>query len=84
MLSTVFISIANVFQANLISVGKNWQLFLFRLIRDGIIIIALYIVLKSSNIDAAYKLSIIYVLSYFIYFLLMALYYVSYCQNEKV
>ena len=43
--STIFMCLSNVFQSELISRGKNWQLFAFRLIRDSFIVILLFVLL---------------------------------------
>lgn len=75
MVSTFFVCAANVLQSNLIATGKNWTLFTFRLIRDLTILLLLFFILKNSNSDAAFKLSMIYVLAYFVYFSLMTGYY---------
>lgn len=75
MVSTFFVCAANVLQSNLIATGKNWMLFTFRLIRDLTILLLLFFILKESNEDAAFKLSMIYVLAYFVYFSLMTGYY---------
>lgn len=49
--STIFMCLSNVFQSEMISRGKNWQLFTFRLIRDIFIIVLLFISLGVLHKD---------------------------------
>jgi Membrane protein involved in the export of O-antigen and teichoic acid len=49
--STIFMCLANVFQSELISRGKNWQLFSFRLIRDSFIVVLLFVLLGVLHKD---------------------------------
>lgn len=49
--STIFMCLSNVFQSEMISRGKNWQLFTFRLIRDLFIIVLLFVLLGVLHKD---------------------------------
>lgn len=70
---TIFACIANVFQADYIAQNRNWLLFAFRTLRDGLILIALFISLTIDNSNAAFKFSMINTVVYFFYFLTMYL-----------
>lgn len=71
VLGTVFACLANVFQADYIANNRNWLLFLFRSIRDGLILLLLYFTLSFDNSRAALKFAIINTLVYFVYFTTM-------------
>ena len=73
--STIFDCMCKVFQSNLISEGKNWVLFVFRLVRDTVLITAVYVVLAAQPDNAARILSIIYLTISVGYFLLMGIEY---------
>ncbi len=82
ILSTLFSCPANVFQSNLISEGRNWQLFSLRVIRDILILFLLlaFLILRNGY-NAALMLSLINVGGYFIYLTLLAcIYYVQHKQ----
>lgn len=51
--------VSTVFQSNLLSEGKNWRLFIARLIRDCLNVVVLYYVLYIDNTSAALKMAII-------------------------
>ena len=74
VLDTVFSSISNVYQSDMISLGKNWTLFIFRIIRDVFIIVSLWISLQYSHSNAALIFAIISVVSSMLYLFLLASY----------
>lgn len=70
VISTIFICVSNIFQSRLIAVGANWELFLCRLLRDVLIIIALFCGLYYYHIEnAAFYLVSINLLASFLYLL---------------
>ena len=74
VLGTVFSSISNVYQSDMISLGKNWTLFIFRIIRDLFIIVSLWVSLQHFHSNAALIFAIISVVSSLLYLLLLVSY----------
>lgn len=74
VLGTVFLSISNVYQSDMISLGKNWALFFFRIIRDLFIIVSLWVSLQYYHSNAALIFAIISVISSLLYIILLAAY----------
>lgn len=68
--STVFSVLSQVFQSDMISRGLNWQLFIFRAIRDICLLFATYIMLKmTSGVNAAVNFAILSVIGSILYLL---------------
>lgn len=78
--SSVLTSLSNVFHSSLLAAGKNWLLLLLRAIRDVLMILALWIVLKNGIEHASLAYAWIYVIAYVIYFILLT---VSEIANKK-
>ena len=78
--SSIFIGLSNVLQSNLLSLGRTWLLFSLRLVRDSLIIIVLFVTLKTTYENAAQHMALIFVCVYFFYFLLM---YTAFIRNNK-
>ena len=71
IIGTIFACAAGVYQSDYLARDKNWLLAIFRLIRDALILSALFIVLKHDTANAAYKLAIINTSVYFTYFMML-------------
>lgn len=69
--STIFDCMCRVFQSNLISEGKNWMLFSFRVLRDSALLISVFLFLSVRPENAASVLSMINLIVCICYFLLM-------------
>lgn len=69
--STIFDCMCRVFQSNLISEGKNWMLFSFRLVRDIALIVVTFFVLSFQSGNAAKDLAVINLMICTFYFLIM-------------
>ena len=56
--TTIFISMSNVYAQAYMSENKNWLMLIFRILRDGsILIIAYYLIRKNDGIDGALSLA---------------------------
>lgn len=75
IMSTIFVCLSNVFQSNLLSIGRNWLLLFARIIRDFLLLASLWIVLCYGVEHAALAYSWIYVIIYVVYFAIMFLFY---------
>ncbi len=70
ILSTIFTCLSSVLTSDLISEGKNWTLFIIRVIRDIIQVICLYLLLKSTGGANAALYYAILILAISVFFLL--------------
>lgn len=57
--SSIISAVSTVLQSNLLSEGKNWRLFIARLVRDFMNVAILYFFLCQNNDNAALKMAII-------------------------
>ena len=73
LIGTLLMCLSSVLQSDFISIGKNWELLLARFIRDTVLIVALYVIIRINNENAALKVAIINVVAYFIYFIILLL-----------
>lgn len=80
--SSVLSCLSNVFHSSLLAEGRNWLLLSFRAIRDTLMIISLWLVLKNGVEHASLAYSWIYVIVYVIYFVMMALADVTYQKRN--
>lgn len=71
ILGTIFACAAGVYQSDYLARNRNWLLAIIRLIRDSLILISLYIVLKHDSASAAYKLAVINTSVYSVYFVML-------------
>ncbi|MDT3356678.1 MAG: oligosaccharide flippase family protein [Bacteroidota bacterium] len=76
--SSVLACLSNVFHSSLLSEGRNWLLLVFRVIRDFLMLSALWIVLKDGVEHPSLAYSWIFVIVYAIYFIVMAISEISY------
>lgn len=75
-LSTLFISIGNVYNQAFMSINKNWQLLLLRIFRDGFILILFVLLSKQiSNSSEALLMSYTVLISNIIFVVCLVLYY---------
>lgn len=74
--SAIISSIINVFNSDLISIGKTWSLFVIRLSRDIFCLIGIYVILVCTNgMNGARNFAIIYIITSFGYlFILIYMY----------
>ena len=70
---TVFSCLSTVLQSDFISLGKNWELFWARLLRDAILIILLYYSITNDSSNAAFKFSYINVIAFLAYFIVLSI-----------
>lgn len=74
--STVFISLNSVYSQAYMSKGKNWIMFIFRLLRDlSILILSLFFIFKYTNLGGALSVAWATLLANLIFLLVMAFYY---------
>ena len=69
--STIFSTMAYVYQSNMISLGQNWSLFVIRVIRDLFMILSLYVVLLHNSENAAYHMALLSVLTSILYLVML-------------
>lgn len=73
--STIFLSLIQVYQANLLSEGKTWFYFFNKVLRDASLVCIFYFVLRRTNgFHAAYNYGIINLILLFINLLVLFLY----------
>ena len=71
--STIFTALSRVYQNDMISQGLNWQMFFFRAIRDCLVLISIYIMLRlTAGVNAAVNYSILMVICSVIYLLFLS------------
>ena len=70
--SSVISCLSTVFQSSLLSKGRNWLLLFFRMIRDVLMILALWVVLTKGVEKASLSYSWIYVFASLVYCVLVA------------
>lgn len=73
LICTVFSCLSSVLQSDFISLGKNWELFWARLLRDAILIISLYYSITNDSSNAAFKFSYINVIAFLAYFFVLSI-----------
>ena len=73
LICTVFSCLSSVLQSDFISLGKNWELFWARLLRDAILIILLYYSITNDSSNAAFKFSYINVIAFLAYFIVLSI-----------
>lgn len=81
-ISTVLSCLSNVFHSSLLSEGRNWLLFAFRVFRDLFMLTALWIILKNGVEHASLAYSWIYVIANVLYFVLMATSEILYTKRQ--
>ena len=69
--SSVLTCLSNVFHSSLLASGRNWLLLALRAIRDVLMILALWMVLKNGVEHASLAYAWIYVIAYAVYFVLL-------------
>lgn len=80
--SSVIACMSNVFHSSLLSEGRNWLLLLLRAIRDVLMLLVLWFMLRSGVSNAALAYSWIYVAAYAIYFIMLVISEVQYKRND--
>lgn len=83
LFSTVFESLARVYQSNLISEGRNWLLFTLRFFRDLLILILLFIFIRREPENASLVLAFIHVLLYVAYVIILSVIFYRRFQNSN-
>lgn len=73
LICTVFSCLSSVLQSDFISLGKTWELFWARLLRDIILIISLYYSITNDSSNAALKFSYINVIAFLAYFIVLSI-----------
>lgn len=71
LIGTLFMCLSSVLQSDFISLGKNWELLYARFLRDIFIILALFIIIRNNNENAALKIAIINVVAFITYFFIL-------------
>jgi O-antigen/teichoic acid export membrane protein len=76
--STIFMCVAQVYSSNLISEGKNWRLFFYRMVRDVLAIVVFYIIIRWKEGEKAslFLVSILLAAHVFYFLCLLVDYYI--------
>ena len=83
LFSTVFESLARVYQSNLISEGRNWFLFILRFLRDLLILTFLFVFIRNNAENASMLLAFIHVLFYIVYVIILSVIFRFHIHNNK-
>lgn len=82
--TTVFSSLSNVYSQAYMSKNKNWLMLLFRIIRDGtILILAYFLIINNNGIDGASDLALSNLFANLLFLVLMASYYELKIKNNS-
>ncbi|BDF56854.1 MULTISPECIES: oligosaccharide flippase family protein [Butyricimonas] len=84
ILAAIFNCCSNVFRAEFISIGKNWQFFGIRFLRDILLLVLAYILIqRNSGENAAFYFAIAYVISSISYLMFLFIVYLLITRKHK-
>lgn len=81
LISSIFISVSEVYCYEFISIGKPWIVFIARLIRDSSIVLFCYIILQQISKDQAFYMSCISLCCHVVFYILLAIAYQIYYKD---
>lgn len=78
LFSTIFMCVSHVFASNMISEGKNWRLFFYRVFRDVLTIIVFYFfIIETQGKSASTLLVTVLLIAHILYFICLIIDYYS-------
>lgn len=85
MLATIFNCCSNVFRAEFISIGKNWQFFCIRFLRETIFLaLAYWLIRTNQGINAAYDYAVAYAISSVLFLFVIVINYMTIIYKKRI